>query len=147
MRPLLSWGKSHTGFCSWLWSGTDATEQPGAGQMKYSAGARDPGPLHALPQSWRNTPSPSRPLAPRAETLSAAVPPLAQSEGTAAKPGALMSWIGTEGAFSSAICTSAVAIGPQAYELSTKLAQLPIALPLPSAIRGSERLTREASRR
>src|SRR5438093_1544872 len=95
MRPLLSWGKSHTGFCSWLWSGTDATEQPEAGQLKYTAGTRDTGPLHALPQSWRNTPSPIRPLAPRAETLSAAVPPLAQSEGTAAKPGALMIWIGT----------------------------------------------------
>ena len=53
------------------------------------------------------------PLAPSAETVSAAVPPLLQSEGASAKAGAPMSWIGTDAACSPAIRTSAAAIGPQ----------------------------------
>src|SRR6266481_5002425 len=70
------------------------------------------------PQSWRNTPTPSRPLAPKAETVSRgfAVPQVFGAvAGTAVS---LITWIGTELADSPAILTSAVRTAPQENELT-----------------------------
>src|SRR5438105_4301654 len=110
--PLLSWGKRKTGFWIWLPSATEAGVQPAAPQVKYTDGIRVTR-VQAEPQSSRNTPMPRSPRAPRADTVSAAVPPLLQSEGGAGTSGEAMSWMGTAEACSPAMRTSAVATAPQ----------------------------------
>src|SRR5205807_3076423 len=73
--PLLSWGNSQTGFWSCFWRGTAVAAQgAAAGQEKYTGGA--PPPVQPGPQSWRKKARPRMPLAPSADTVSAAVPPL-----------------------------------------------------------------------
>src|SRR4249920_3765644 len=70
--PLLSRGRSDTGFCNCLLRGTRVAEQAPCGQEKYTGGALRLA-AHPSPQSCAKTPMPRMPLAPSDSGVSAAL--------------------------------------------------------------------------
>src|SRR6185437_143987 len=87
ITPLLSCGNSHTGFCTCWFKATSVATQPEAGQEKYTAGMEPafPAAVQLAPQSWRNTPMPRTPLAPKVDCESFSVNPVpVHADGAAA---------------------------------------------------------------